>query len=248
MRIGIKPFGTIILILFGAVQIAPAMADAQSSDGRKNVVVEMFLSQACKSSPPAADYLDDLAQRSDLVILTWHVDYWNLLANRKFGRWSDPFSKTQFADRQRAYNRKIRHRGTVFTPQAIINGEASVIGSKREAVEAAIEGGRASLAPMSFAFEAKGDKLAVTIDKAGAEDADIVLVSFYKHSETEISGGDNAGSVFREPNIVTGVKRLGEISKGSATFDLDAPGEGSGCAVLVQSPDEGRILGASYCP
>jgi hypothetical protein len=253
LRIGIRPFWAIFLVLTGTALQAPGIARAQTSSAPSTtqgnvVVVEMFLSQACMSSPPAADYLDDLAERPDLVVLTWHVDYWNVLSNPKYGRWRDPFSKAEFSDRQRVYNRNIRHRGTVFTPQAIVGGAGSAVGSKREAVEAEIERERASLAPIEIAFETEDDQLAVSIDKQSADTADVFLVFFYDHSDTEVKGGDNAGLVFREPNIVTGMMRLGAVSSGEATFSAAAPKQGMGCAVLVQASDQGPVLGAGYCP
>lgn len=227
------------------------MARAEVSGAEKaekNVVVEMFLSQACESSPPAADYLDELAARPDLVVLTWHVDYWNMMSNPEFGRWRDPYSRAEFSDRQRVYNHKIRRRGTVFTPQAIIGGAASVVGSKREAIEAEIARRRASPAAVDIAFETGDDEIKIAVDNGGAGEAEAFLVFFHDHSATEIRGGDNAGLVFREPNIVTGMKRLGAVAAGETTFTAAAPAQGMGCAVLVQARDQGPVLGAKYCP
>jgi hypothetical protein len=50
------------------------------------VVVELFTSQGCSSCPPADVFLAELAQRTDVLPLAFHVDYWDQLG------WSDPFS------------------------------------------------------------------------------------------------------------------------------------------------------------
>jgi len=124
-----------------AGQAAALPATGESEQGAAPdapVVVEMFLSQSCRLCPPAADYVAELARRPGVVALAWHIDYWNMLSNRNYGRWEDPFSRAAFTERQRRYNQTIRSRDTVFTPQAVINGEESAVGSKRDQVEALI--------------------------------------------------------------------------------------------------------------
>lgn len=206
----------------------------------------MFLSQACKKSPPAADYLADLRARPDLVVLDWHIDYWNLLSNGKYGRWEDPYSDASFSERQRIYNRRIRRKDMVFTPQAIIDGAKSVVGSRKDDVENAIVDERAASAADEIEIRTNGGKLAITVK--GAENAEVYLVSFHDWETTDITGGDNAGVTFREPNIVTGVTPLGSLSAAQARFEAEAPGAGFGCAVIAQEPGQGKVLAARYCP
>ncbi|MGE0409894.1 MAG: DUF1223 domain-containing protein [Amphiplicatus sp.] len=208
------------------------------------MVVEMFLSQSCKTSPPAAVLASELQNRSDLVILNWHIDYWNILSNRKHGRWIDPFAKPEFSERQRAYNRKIRNRGSVFTPQAIIDGEESVVASKRDKLETGIAA-HARNAPARIDVVKRGRNLSITITNSA--DAEAFLVRFHNFKETTIKAGDNAGLVFREPNVVAAMTRLGAVSD-RASFSAPAPEADMGCAILVQKREQGEILGARYCP
>ena len=49
------------------------------------VLVELFTSQGCSSCPPADELLGELAQRSDVVALAFHVTYWDRLG------WPDTF-------------------------------------------------------------------------------------------------------------------------------------------------------------
>jgi hypothetical protein len=240
--------GALLFVLCAAALCAPVSARAQDSTRESPIVVEMFLSQACKQCPPAANYLNELRQRSDLVVLTWHIDYWNLLSNKKHGRWKDPYSSPDFAARQRIYNRKIRERGTVFTPQAIISGAGSAVGSKADAIEEIIALSRPLQRPAEFQFVREENVLAVTINVASTAYYEVFLVTFKDYTVTEIKGGDNAGLTFREPNVVTGMTRLGAIAHRSETFRVAAPAEGMGCAVLVQERQQGAILAASYCP
>lgn len=248
MRLNIRSHAAILIFAAGAALTAPGLSRAQESAAELPVVVEMFISQACKHCPPAADYLGELRQRPDLVVLCWHIDYWNLLSNGKYGRWHDPFSKPEFSERQRVYNRNIRKRRTVFTPQAIIGGATSVNGSKEAAIEAQIRRERDYLQPIAIDFAEEGGNLSVTLDKHGTDRTDVFLVTFHEWKVTPVKGGDNAGLVFREPNIVTGVMRLGGLTYRAETFTVPAPEEGMGCAVIIHERDQGPILGARYCP
>ena len=58
-----------------------------------------------------------------------HVDYWDRLG------WTDPFSSERATDRQRNYQALG---GGVYTPQAVIDGNAQMVGSRRAALEAAV--------------------------------------------------------------------------------------------------------------
>ncbi|MBI1364469.1 MAG: DUF1223 domain-containing protein [Alphaproteobacteria bacterium] len=240
--------GWAILVLVSGASLAPGgTVFAQEADSGHPVLVEMFLSQACRQSPPAADYLTQLRARPDVVVLDWHVDYWNMLSSGKKGRWADPFSDAEFSKRQRAYNRRIRHKDMVFTPQAIIGGEVSAVGSSRAEIEMGIATQRAS-GPNSETIEIAKDAGKLAIAVRGDESAEIYLVTFRKWATTDVTGGDNAGMTFLEPNIVTGAALLGVSSSTHVSFEAPTPAEGSGCAVIAQKPGQGKVLAARYCP
>ncbi len=237
-----------VAVAGSAVGAGPQRAPKQEAFAEAPVVVEMFLSQACKLCPPAADYVAELAHRPGVVALAWHIDYWNMLANREHGHWEDPFARADFSDRQRRYNEAIRNRSTVFTPQAVINGEKSVVGSKRDQVEALIDVERKETVPANIDMTPAGDGYAVTVAGDPADKCEAFLVTFHPSATTEVRGGDNAGMRFEEANVVSGVVRLGEVTTAAKTFAAPRPEEGMGCAVIVQEPGQGRIVAARYCP
>ncbi|MEK7224336.1 MAG: DUF1223 domain-containing protein, partial [Bacteroidota bacterium] len=97
------------------------------------VVLELFTSQGCSSCPPADNLLPQLARLdSNIIPLSFHVDYWNRLG------WTDPFSSSEYSERQREYAKQLNLE-SIYTPQLIINGGYELVGSSRSAAEATIK-------------------------------------------------------------------------------------------------------------
>ncbi len=229
-----------------------ASRGAGQTPSQRPVLVEMFLSQACSASPPAAKIITALAARDDVVALTWHVDYWNSMPAKKVGVWNDPFAHPEFGARQIAYNARIRGRAAKMTPQAIIDGFISVAGSKPDAleqriVEAQFYDEKARTTPPALNISRSSpQKLRARIDGIGAP-YDAILVNFDRKVVTPVTGGDNAGVTFREANVVRTVEKLAVDRTGAGEFDFEAPAAGLDCAVLVQERNNGRVVAARYC-
>ena len=98
-------------------------------------VLELFTSEGCSSCPPAEVIVNELAQRSDVLPLSFHVDYWDDLG------WRDRYSLASATERQRGYARTLR-RSSVYTPQVVIDGSRDIVGSQRGAVMQAVSGAR----------------------------------------------------------------------------------------------------------
>jgi len=212
------------------------------------VVVEMFLSQACEKCPMAGTYFSTLVKRHDIVALSWHVDYWdNAYAGRK-GRWKDPFSDPKYSARQRQYNQNLRGRPIVFTPQVVINGSTSVIGSHHDKINAHVEKFLTPRITPSIRFEKlQNKKISVSLDNLDKEQ-NVFVASFYHQAETKIKGGANKGITFKNANIVDEIIPLNVTNPAIRTFTIDTPIQGMGCAVVIQKPEQGAIITAAYCP
>src|ERR1700716_3999545 len=65
--------------------------------------IELFTSQGCSSCPPSDAYLGGLAKRSDIVALSYHVDYWDYIG------WEGPFGPRRPTPRQRPSPRVLPH-------------------------------------------------------------------------------------------------------------------------------------------
>jgi hypothetical protein len=117
------------LAIAGIFVLAGTAAQAGSI---RPVVVELYTSQGCNSCPPADLFLGKLAQRADVIALTFPVTYWDMLG------WKDTLANEAYTRRQKAYAAAMGH-GGVYTPQIVVDGVQDVVGSRVAAVEAAIE-------------------------------------------------------------------------------------------------------------
>lgn len=232
-------------ILAAAILGCPVRAE-DPEETQSPVLVEMFLSQACNMCPPAAALFPRIAARPDVVALSWHVDYWNMTASEEHGRWADPFSDPAYTERQKRYNINIRNRSSIYTPQAIVHGEMQTVGASEEKISALIASApRNNGAPVSASLDKGAMRFKIG---ESAEGGNAYLVTFRKSAITKITGGKNAGKVFDEVNVVTGMKRLGVVRKRGGEITAPMPENGDGCAFIVQAPGQKRVVAAAYCP
>ena len=95
-------------------------------------VVELYTSQGCSSCPPANAAVAQLANRPQILALSFGVTYWDDLG------WKDTFAQKRFTDRQWDYARGLRH-DNVGTPQVVINGRADTVGQSVGEIEGALK-------------------------------------------------------------------------------------------------------------
>ena len=69
-----------------AAQAAPPVCQAHSP-AQAPTVLELYTSEGCSSCPPAEKIAGELARRPELLVLTYHVTYWDDLGWRdRFGQ------------------------------------------------------------------------------------------------------------------------------------------------------------------
>jgi hypothetical protein len=191
------------------------------------VVVELFTSEGCSSCPPADSVLARL-DRDGVIVLGEHVDYWDGLG------WKDRFSSPLFSSRQQDYGTAM-HSGTVYTPQAVINGEKEVLGSDARAISAAIVAAAGHpRAQVDFRMTTT-DTIAIQIGKlpVGSHNADVLLAITESGLESNVSAGENNGHKLRHAAVVRSLSRL-------AVIDPSKPGEYSAEARINLRPEWNR--------
>lgn len=211
-------------------------AAASPTPPARPVVVELFTSEGCSSCPPADAFLGELArERADVLPLAFHITYWDSLG------WRDPYALPQATERQRAYAPRLS-RGTVYTPQMVIDGTTDVVGSEREqalgAIATAARSARMAV-PMTLSPAPDGFDIRVG---AGAGSGRLLLVGYDRQHRTAVARGENAGRQLAEANVVRAIDDLGPWQGEKLTLRHPRVA-GEAFALLLQAPD-GRILGA----
>ncbi|MEL7454219.1 MAG: DUF1223 domain-containing protein [Pseudomonadota bacterium] len=224
-----------------------ATADPKA-EGDAPVLAELFTSQSCSSCPPAETFFSDLAEREDLVVIEWHVDYWDDLVHGRDGNWVDPFSSPYNTIRQRDYNLALRGMRSVYTPQAVIGGVGETTGSQAHIVNQLIANAPTASASIEVASEA--DTLAIsvsTLEETSTLDAEVMLVTLLPDQSTDVLAGENKGRFLQSRNVAIASDTLGAWTGKDETYRAPLMAEGYRCAIIVQEPNTGRVLGVSYC-
>ena len=239
------------LARLAATALAVTLAAGGSAQAAGPTVIELFTSQSCYSCPPAEAFLGELVERDDLVALEFHVDYWDDLVYGSAGRWKDVFSDAAFTDRQRTYAVRIRN-GRVYTPQVVVDGVVQTVGSRRARVLDLIERSGASEKPVRVSVRpGSGGGFTIALESRSNDAAGTVLLARYDlRHVTAIEAGENKGKTLTNHHVVRDLRTVGHWDGEPVELPLDGVrlGPNQGCAVLVQAPDQGAILGAAACP
>jgi hypothetical protein len=215
-----------------AACLAPAVAGATE----RPVVVELFTSQGCSSCPPANAYLNELSKgRRDVLPLAFHVTYWDRLG------WKDPFSLEAATARQDRYGHRFGDGS--YTPEIVVDGVTSHVGSHRQNVGSAIEQAKkGSPTAANINVTKDGGRVSIEIG-SGSGSGRVLLIGFDHEHRTAIGRGENAGRTLDEANVVRSIRSVGDWSGAPLHISEGFP-EGQDVAVILQAPD-GRIVGAS---
>jgi hypothetical protein len=198
------------------------------------VLVELYQSQGCSSCPPANANVNAIADRPDVVALSFAVTYWDALG------WKDTFASPAFTERQWDYARH-NHRGNVATPQVWINGRTTIVGSSRGQLAEAI----ANAAPGGPLLAVNGNT--VQVGEGGGAGAADLWVAFYdpRTVQVPIRAGENGGRTLPHKNIVRELARIGRWNGHAMSFTLPRRRAGLATAVFLQSGKGGPVIAAA---
>jgi hypothetical protein len=213
---------------------ANAATPAAKASATNPVVVELYQSQGCSSCPPANAALNAIADRSDVIALSFAVTYWDRLG------WKDIFADKVYTQRQYDYAHTLGN-ANVYTPQIVINGTSELTGIKSGELTRAIDAAK----PVS-----SGPLIAVAGGMVkiggGSGSANIWLVQYDpKVQNVAIRSGENTGRTLPHKNIVRSLAKLGEWKGSAVSYALPkAPNRDWKTVVLVQRSGAGPIIAA----
>lgn len=217
------------------------------------VVMELFTSQGCSSCPPADElFASYAAQPEGVIALSFSVDYWDHLG------WRDTLASPKNTARQRAYAKSLGT-GNVYTPQMVINGAAQVVGSKRSAIDKAVQKSMHDGPPMVPVKVANdGTRTTIEIGRAGpstpaspstSPSGTVWLVKVIPHVSVEIKRGENTGKKMSYFNVVREISPVGMWSGKEMRIELPSAAvteAGHRGVILLQAGETGPILGATW--
>lgn len=213
-------------------------------------VVELFTSEGCSSCPPADKALMELVASarhdgSPVYALSFHVDYWNRLG------WKDPFSAPEWSERQRVYS--TRTGDNVYTPQCVVNGTKSFVGSDAAELDKRVHDALAQQAMITVRAHAERGSTSVRTDYAIGGDItgkELVAVLVEDGLSSEVRAGENGGRHLAHTNVVRALKTTAlhpDQPTGSVVLDASGLHDPANAEVIlfVQQAGQGAILAAT---
>ena len=207
-------------------------------------LLELFTSEGCSSCPPADNLLPQLAKLdSGVIALSFHVDYWNRLG------WTDPFSKSEFSERQREYSRQFSLE-SIYTPQLVVNGEYEFVGSSRGKAEETIKKVLKEKTLVRINIDnvtINENKLNFIVHAEGDwKKTDLVAALVQKNAMMNVKAGENSGAKLSHTNVVRYFKKQAAAEKTGFELEIPAGLDANNWQLIVfaQQKSDLKITGA----
>ncbi|XP_058090202.1 uncharacterized protein LOC131236782 [Magnolia sinica] len=225
-----------------------ATADQAAEEQRRAgaVLVELFSSQGCATSPEAELLLSRIG-RGDfqldfpVIVLAFHVDYWDHLG------WKDPFGSSIWTVRQKAYVETLML-DTLYTPQVVVQGQHQCVGTDEDTLLSAVGSANRLPAPsLQATFQLPApDTLQVSITgslrtKIDSNGANVMVALYENGLVTDCTKGENKGRVLANDYVVRRLEKICTVKDlsakknvtGTAKFSLWEGFNSSKCGVVV---------------
>jgi hypothetical protein len=206
-----------------AADSSPQATPRSAASPHTAVLVELFTSEGCSSCPPADDLLADLIRTQPVANVTIigfgeHVDYWDNLG------WRDVFSAPAFTLRQSDYERQLFHTGSIYTPQAVIDGRFQVVGSDSAALRRAVaNAAKSPKASINLTVSAAADLVAqidvsVPSELSSAHELDVMAAVVERNLATKVQRGENGGHLLKHGAVARTLVSAGAMKPSERTF------------------------------
>lgn len=239
---------SLLLFLTSAFHTANGQQTKTKSSQTGFAVLELFTSEGCSSCPPADQLMGKLQQEfgnKKVYILAYHVDYWDRLG------WKDTYSSPNNSQRQNEYSKWLpKH--SIYTPQLIINGKTTYIGSQekniRDGIAMALS--KPATAELSITARQISNRAEVNYKVSGnSKNTALLLAVVQPTGKSHVTKGENKGKslshyqivrIFSSQNLMmdqSGITNI-HFSKSFMAGKVQIVG-------LVQDRATGEIVGAS---
>ena len=165
------------------------------------------------------------------------MDYWDYIG------WKDEFGRPENAARQRSYA-AAGGRRTVYTPQMIIAGEDSVIGTHPMDVADMIAKHSRSQKDVVMKAVRTGGKITIAATARRPAKYEVKFVSYTSKRTSAIKRGENAGRTITYVNVVSDFKTVKKWDGQAPLSFAENAGKGP-IIVLIQRADHGPIEAAA---
>ncbi len=243
-----RRFGMAVLLGIALCSLKLNGADQPSTAQRRPVLVELFTSEGCSSCPPADALLAQLdakqfVEGADAIVLSEHVTYWN------HDGWTDPFSSDTATDRQKEYVDRFKLE-SAYTPEAVIDGAAEVLGSDSAALRRAVaHAAIATKAELRIdALQLSGNDLHFAVHAAQPLHGRMTLVLADDAAQSSVKQGENAGRKLEHVAVVRVMKTVGAEAADGRPLELKLPtdprlqGPKLRLVVFISDKSSGRVL------
>jgi len=243
-------YSTLITIALTVVLSGAAGHTATAGNVPRVALLELYTSEGCNSCPPTDHWVSSLPQPQfvpqRLVVLAFHVDYWNYLG------WQDRFSQRRFTERQQSLVRANGLR-TAYTPQLVLNGRDFRDTAGIEKQVARINA-QAPSVNLTLHADRKGSTLKTSVSVTPVatftqEPMELFVALYENNLESQVQAGENRGKrlqhdyvvrVLLGPVAVAADKTTHQawqipLTTGWKTADM-------GLAAFVQSSKTGEVL------
>ena len=217
---------TIAVLAAFAFRAPTQSPQAPQSGARVPVLVELFTSEGCSDCPPADRLIEELDTKQPIpgaqaIVLSEHVTYWNHQG------WRDPYSLDDIDLRQKEYGDRF-NLDSVYTPQAVIDGTAQLVGNNASGVEKAIEHAASTpKKPLTIA-DVHWDDGAVMFTVRGTDisSSKLVAVLAADANGQKITRGENAGRTLHHVAVARTIKEFNANAADGRVLRLSGGGLG----------------------
>jgi hypothetical protein len=241
---------TCLISILGIFSVVNAQAACTATSGAKRATfVELYTSEGCDSCPPADRWLSTLKARTDVVPLSFHVDYWDYIG------WKDPYAQKGFTDRQQARVFAQNSR-SIYTPQVMFNGQDFTAWRSQTVAASSLQKLATTSAPVELAISAQPSAYTVKVSvealesqggaRAARKDAVYTAVLYENGLVSKVLAGENRGVTLTHDYVVRTMQR-----SANKTFTLPVSPSvklaNAGVAIIAETAN-GEFLQAVNMP